>query len=187
MSEIQPWQNPRTDPRPAVKVVKGFLEPHVRPWLRAWWPSLVWAGVIFSMSTDTFSAEHTGSVVERILRWIDPSMSAAMVELLHHLIRKTAHFAEYFVFSLLLYRGVRGARAGWRWTWGLTAIFIAAGYSILDEIHQAFVASRHSSPYDSLLDSTGAFFAVLFLWLWFRYRNRQNARGATVRRAAGES
>jgi VanZ family protein len=127
------------------------------------------------MSTDTFSAEHTASVFERILHWIAPSMTAAQFEIIHHLIRKTAHFTEYFVFCLLLYRGVRGARAGWRWTWGLSAIFIAASYSALDEIHQAFVASRHASPYDSLIDSTGAFFAVVVLWLWFRSRNHRDA------------
>lgn len=127
------------------------------------------------MSTDSFSAEHTGSIFERILQWIDPSMTAAQFEIIHHLIRKSAHFTEYFVFGLLLYRGVRGARAGWRWTWGLAALVIASGYSALDEIHQAFVASRHASPYDSLIDSTGAFFAVVVLWLWLRSGNRQNA------------
>jgi VanZ family protein len=114
-------------------------------------------------------------VIERILHWIDPSMTSAQFEIIHHLIRKSAHFTEYFVFSLLLYRGVRGTRAGWRWSWGVAAVFMAAGYSALDEIHQAFVASRHASPYDSLIDSTGAFCAVLFVWLWFRSRNRQNA------------
>jgi VanZ family protein len=69
---------------------------------------------------------------------------------------------------------VRGDRKGWRWTWGLAALFCAAGYSALDEIHQAFVASRTASPYDSLLDSTGAFAALVVLWMWFR---RQRSTG----------
>jgi VanZ family protein len=50
------------------------------------------------------------------------------------------------------------------------ALGCAAGYSILDEIHQAFVASRTASAYDSLLDSTGAFCAFGVLWMWFRFR-----------------
>jgi VanZ family protein len=174
LSDLQPWRNPR--PAPHLPEVQPRLAQFLIPsWLRAWWPALLWAGVIFAMSTDTFSAEHTSSIFERMLKWIDPSITAAQFEVIHHLIRKSAHFTEYFVFSLLLYRAVRGARAGWRWSWGLAAVVIASGYSALDEIHQAFVASRHASPYDSLLDSTGAFIAVVVLWLWFRSRPRDQA------------
>jgi len=139
-------------------------------WLLAWWPALLWAAVIFSMSTDTFSSEHTGLVIEPILRWFYPAITIEQFELIHHLIRKSAHFTEYFIFALLLFRGIRGARLGWRWSWGLLALFIAAVYSALDEIHQAFVASRTASPYDSLLDTIGASVGIIFLLLWFRWR-----------------
>jgi VanZ family protein len=139
-------------------------------WLHSWWPVLVWAAVIFSMSTDTFSSEHTAFVLAPVFRWLVPSLTAEQFDTIHHYLRKSAHFTEYFIFCLLIYRSVRGERIGWRWTWGLSALGIAAGYSALDEIHQAFVASRTASPYDSLLDSTGAFFAVAVLWLWFRLR-----------------
>jgi VanZ family protein len=102
-----------------------------------------------------------------------PSISLENFLLIHHLIRKSAHFTEYFIFCMLIYRGIRGSDTGWRWSWGFSALFIAAVYSALDEIHQAFVASRTASPYDSLLDSIGAFFAVAALYLWFRFRAEQ--------------
>ena len=169
MSELQPWRNPRPAPHlPEMQPRLGSLL--IPAWLRAWWPSLLWAGVIFTLSTDAFSAEHTGWILEPILRWFFPHLTADQFDLIHYCVRKTAHFTEYSVFCLLLYRGVRGAHKGWRWSWGLTALFIAAGYSALDEIHQAFVASRHASPYDSLLDSAGAFAAFAALYLWFRLR-----------------
>jgi VanZ family protein len=171
MSDPQPWRNPRTSPHPAG-AAKTYLEPFARASFRAWWPALLWAALIFTMSMDAFSAQHTASFLEPILRWFYPSMTHGQFHLIHHYIRKSAHFTEYFVFCLLLYRGIRGGRIGWRWTWGLTALFIAAGYSILDEIHQAFVASRQSSPFDSLIDSTGAFVAFTVLWLWFRGRTK---------------
>jgi VanZ family protein len=130
----------------------------------------VWSGVIFTMSTDTFSAEHTKWLFEPILRWLIPGLAQSQYDLMHHFIRKCAHFTEYFVFCLLLYRAVRAGRTGWRWAWGTVALLIATGYSVTDEFHQSFVASRGASVYDSLLDSTGAFVALLVLWRWFRRR-----------------
>lgn len=97
-------------------------------------------------------------------------MTGELFDTIHFFIRKSAHFTEYFVFCPLIYRGVQGGRRGWRWTWGLAALFCAAGYSALEEIHQAFVRSRTASVYDSLLDSAGAFVAFGILWLWFRMR-----------------
>jgi len=149
-------------------------------WLRAWWPALLWAGIIFSMSTDMFSAEHTASVFEPILRWMVHSLTEDQFFTIHYFIRKSGHFAEYFVFCLLLYRGVRGDRRGWRWTWGVAALFCAAGYSVLDEIHQAFVAGRTASAYDSLLDSIGALAAFGALWMWFRGRRAARAAESTA-------
>jgi VanZ family protein len=167
--ELQPWRNPR--PAPHLPEIRArFSPPRVPAWLRAWWPALLWAAVIFSMSTDSFSAEHTASWIKLILGWIVPSLTENQFSAIHHLIRKSAHFTEYFIFCLLLYRAVRGDRQGWRWAWGIVALSCAAGYSVLDEIHQAFVASRTASPYDSLLDSIGAFAAFGALWVWFRTR-----------------
>lgn len=165
----QPWPNRR--PSPSLSELRAKT-PTPR-WLAlfwAWWPAILWAGVIFAMSTDTFSAQHTSRILEPILRWLIPSLAAPQFEVIHHLIRKCAHFTEYFVLFLLLYRAVRAGRAGWRWSWGVTAFLIAAGYSVTDEIHQVFVPSRGPSAYDSLLDSTGAFVALIVLWLWFRLR-----------------
>jgi VanZ family protein len=175
--DFQPWRNPR--PAPHLPEIQARLRPSRAPaWLRAWWPALLWAGVIFSMSTDTFSAEHTASLIEPILRWMVRSLTENQFSAIHYFIRKSAHFTEYFVFCLLLYRGLRGNRKGWRWAWGVAALFCAAGYSVLDEIHQAFVASRTASAYDSLLDSIGAFAALGVLWMWFR--RRRPARGVEI-------
>jgi VanZ family protein len=104
-------------------------------WLLAWWPAIVWACLIFSLSTDSFSAEHTSRIIVPLLHWIFPHLDPEQIETYHHYIRKTAHFSEYFVFYLLLFRGVRAGRTGWRWTWGLAALAIAAGYSALDQPH----------------------------------------------------
>jgi VanZ family protein len=170
VSEIQPWRKHHPAHRLPDVARPNLSRFSIPDWLRSWWPALLWAAVIFTMSTDSFSAKHTGAVLEPILRWFDRSLTEEQFKFLHHLIRKSAHFTEYFVFCLFLYRGVQGARAGWRWAWGFEALFIAAAYSVLDEVHQAFVASRTASPYDSLLDSAGAFAAFAFLFLRFRLK-----------------
>jgi VanZ family protein len=167
----QPWRNPR--PAPELSEMRGRVPtPRSLSWLYAWWPALLWAAVIFSMSTDTFSSEHTASIFTPIVKWLHPSVTEYGLDLVNHVMRKMAHFTEYFVFGLFLYRGVREGRPGWRWTWGLSAWFVAAIYACLDEVHQAFVASRTASPYDSLLDSIGALFAVIVLWIYFNFPKR---------------
>jgi VanZ family protein len=152
----------------------------VSGFFRTWWPALLWAILIFLLSTDEFSAEHTGSFLYPIFHWIIPSLTIEQFQPIHHLIRKTAHFTEYFVFCVLLFRGARGSRTGWRWTWALAALSIAAGYSALDEVHQAFVASRTASPWDSLLDSVGAFVASLAIFAWYRYGKTDVPNRSTV-------
>lgn len=141
-----------------------------RAWLRAWLPAIFWAGVIWILSTKYFSAQRTGAVLRSVAEWFLPWLTGDQLDRINLYLRKSAHFTEYFIFCLLLFRGWRGERRGWRWTWALGAFAVAAGYSALDEIHQAFVIERTASVYDSLLDSTGAFAAMLAGWIWSRLR-----------------
>jgi VanZ family protein len=142
--------------------------------LKHWLPAIAWAIVISLASTDTFSSSHTSRIIVPILRWLLPHAGAATIEWLHFLIRKSAHFIEYFVFSVILLRALRGENRGWRIRWALIALAIAAGYSALDEFHQSFVPSRTASPWDSLLDTTGAAVAQFVLWLWFRFHAKNS-------------
>jgi VanZ family protein len=176
----QPWRSPRPAPQLSEIRQRVPAKSFLPQFLLSWWPALVWACIIFSFSTDSFSSEHTASIFFPIFHWLMPSFTPDQFYVIHFYIRKSAHFTEYFIFCVLLFRGVRAGRAGWRWTWALAALSIAAGYSALDEIHQAFVASRVASPWDSLLDSTGAFVATVTLFVWFRFRkpsvNREPVR-----------
>jgi VanZ family protein len=140
----------------------------MRRWtrLRAWLPAVAWAAVISLASTDALSADHTSRILFPVLHWLFPHAASETLDQMQLFIRKTAHLSEYFAFSYFLLRGLRGKDRGWRWRWAIWAIAIAAGYSALDEFHQSFVPSRTASPWDSLIDTTGAAAAQIFLGLW---------------------
>lgn len=171
MSLKEPSPNPRPATNPDMTRQQAPRSSSFPLWLRAWWPAFLWAAFISLLSTDSFSSAHTGLVVEPLVLWLFPSISHESLELTHHLIRKSAHFTEYFIFFVLLYHGIRATQQDsrpWNWYGALLAWFIAAAYSALDEIHQIFVPSRGPSAWDSLLDSTGALFALFVLYLLYR-------------------
>jgi VanZ family protein len=121
---------------------------------------------MFFFSTDNFSAEETGSVLGSILHLIMPSLSGEGFQSLHFLIRKTAHFTEYGILALLLYRAFRyRSTTAWKRSWALSAFLIVAIYALSDEYHQTFTALRTGSIYDSLIDIAGGFTALFILWM----------------------
>ena len=171
----EPWRNPR--PAPSLDEVRDRVPPQIMflALLRAWWPALVWSSLIYCASTDALSSSHTSRFIVPALHWLFPSMSLDAIDFVHHLIRKAAHFVEYFIFFLLVYRGVRAGRKGFHWSWALTAWAVAAIYSLSDEFHQTFIPSRGASVRDSLLDSVAAFVALLAIFFVYRYYRRARA------------
>jgi VanZ family protein len=145
-------------------------------WLAQWWPVLVWAAVIFMFSTSAFTSDNTESIFIPILHWLLPRASHATLLIIHHYIRKSAHFIEYFVFSLLILRAIRGGRHKTRLAWALAAIGIVAGYASLDEFHQSFVPDRTPAVGDVLIDTSGGIAAQAIaglVLLWGHVRERQ--------------
>ena len=141
------------------------------PRLKIWLPAIAWACLISGLSTDTFSSENTSGFLLPVLHALFPHASAETIELMHAILRKAAHLAEYFIFSIFVERGLRcgadGEDRGWRLRWAIWAVAIAAAYGSLDEFHQSFVPSRTASPWDALLDTAGASVAQVVRWLWY--------------------
>lgn len=147
-------------------------------WLKQWWPVLVWAIVISGFSTGAFTGENTSRVILPILHWLFPQASPDTLGFLHHVIRKCGHFTEYFVFSYLILRAIRGPRRETHLKWALAAILLVAGYAALDEFHQSFIPGRTPAVADVLLDTIGGASAQLFAWLivfWQHVRGERNA------------
>lgn len=84
--------------------------------------------------------------------------------LVHPLVRKSAHFGEYFIlavtvaFPLYVYK-IRGIFLFL--TGGIFCVFVA----FLDEYLQSFISGRVSSLKDVGIDSLGIFFGILCTWI----------------------
>lgn len=124
----------------------------LRPEISQWLPVIFWGTAIFLMSTSYFSAANTSRIIEPILRWLMPGISAATVTSIHWFIRKSAHFTEYLVFFWLLVRGPMQRRPH-------VALAVCVLYAFLDEGHQILVPGRTPSIYDVGIDFSGALFS----------------------------
>jgi len=141
------------------------------PWLRYWGPVFGWAILVWGFSTKFFSENQTSHYIVPALHWLLPNASTGTLLRLHHWIRKSAHVIEYFLFSVLILRGIRSGREGWKLSWALAALALSAGFAALDEFHQVFVPSRGASPLDVLLDTLAAG-AGQMLGAWIHLRAR---------------
>ena len=126
------------------------------------------------MSTGTFSAENTSSMVEAVVTFLVPVISSQELGLVHALIRKSAHVTEYFILGLLLFRAFRGDfTVSWKWRWSFFAVIVVILWAATDEFHQSFVPTRTASAVDVGIDAAGGMLAQIVSALWHRYRKKR--------------
>jgi VanZ family protein len=142
--------------------------------LRAWWPAVVWIGLIVLESTDSFSGQNTGSVLYTILTHIFGPIDINKFDIFHHYLRKTGHFVGYGMLGLLLLRGwwatlgrvqdllLRAVLLSW-----LGTTLVAA----MDEWHQTFIPSRTGTIRDVGLDTAASIAFLVVAYLWLRRRS----------------
>jgi VanZ family protein len=109
-----------------------------------------------AFSTSAFSAAQTGRFIEPFLRWLLPGIPSETIPVLHGIIRKGMHVAEFAILALLWYRGLSWGKRGWQPSAALAAFGFAVLTGGADEVHQAFVPSRTASALDVAWDSLGA-------------------------------
>lgn len=139
-----------------------------------WAPVLLWAGVIFYFSTDTFSSPNTSPILRELVSRLFPNLAAEEINAVDSAFRKFGHWAEYFILSVLLLRAFdTGTRESWKWGWAMWTLVLVLLYAAGDELHQAFVPSRSALVADVLIDFLGGACGVLWM---YTLRKRSNAR-----------
>jgi VanZ family protein len=137
--------------------------------LKYWLPVIIWMGVIFWMSTGMFSYEQTSRYIVPILNFLFPWLVPNQIDMLHELIRKSAHITEYFILGSLLFYAFRsGSKQKWCLRWTMYAIIGVVLYAASDEYHQSFVASRTASIIDVGIDSAGGLLSQIAIALGVR-------------------
>ena len=105
--------------------------------LNLWLPVVLWAGLIFALSSIPSLGTGFGT-------W-------------DLVLRKVAHMAEYAVLGGLLQRAVGREPL---------AILLGSAYAVTDELHQSFVTGRQGAPLDWLIDTIGVVAGVLLFTRW---------------------
>jgi VanZ family protein len=134
--------------------------------LKYWIPAICVAVLISVFSTHYFSSAQTARVIIPILHRLFPSLDMHTLSRMHTAIRKLAHVVEFGVFSIVVFRGVRAERTGWKFQWAILTLLIATAYAGLDEWHQSFVPLREPRFRDVLIDMAGALLAQMLVWIY---------------------
>lgn len=134
-------------------------------------PLLAWLAFISYASSGSFSAGNTSRFIGPFVLWLFPNTTPETLLMIHMIVRKLAHFAEYAILGFLAARAFRTSpRPPVRDRWFLISATIVVTYALMDEYHQTFVPSRTGSIYDSLIDIAGGLTALLVI----RWRTRSN-------------
>ena len=120
--------------------------------LNLWLPVVVWAAVIFALSSIPSLNSGLGS-------W-------------DLVLRKLAHAAEYALLAALLLRAL--ARP---WL----AFLFALAYAVSDEFHQHFVRGRSGTPRDVAVDAAGAMIGLAVCLYGRRFFARPDPPSPTAR------
>lgn len=111
---------------------------------------------MMSSFNSTLSSNQSGIIVSFIAK----ITNIDNIETLSLIIRKLAHFTEYFILGLLVYNFISNYK--FKLYYGVLICII---YSISDEIHQLYVPGRSCQLLDILIDISGALISILLLKL----------------------
>lgn len=112
---------------------------------------ILWMILIFIMSS--FNAVESGNQSGSIVTFIGNILNISDVSLLSLIIRKLAHFTEYFILGILTINVFKDYKVN---NILIYSLLFCIFYACTDEIHQLFVSGRSGNIIDVLIDSFGS-------------------------------
>lgn len=125
-----------------------------------------------SLTPSEISSENSGFVLELAHRLLN-MVGVSALWLTEHVIRKSAHFAEYTLLGILFFQSMRhlsGRRGIGAWNHMSAILFLP----FVDETLQLFTEGRSGQISDVWLDMSGAVFGTILCLLWMRIFRRHS-------------
>lgn len=128
--------------------------------------AILWMAIIFILSSEggelsADTSSDVSAIVYKILKFIIPTISISMKQFSIKyvpLIRKIAHFTEFFILGILIYFFIKDLLSK---KMIIVTSIICFIYAISDELHQYFVPGRYCSFKDVLIDTSGALLGII--------------------------
>ena len=122
---------------------------------------ILWLTLIyfFSSQNGTISSNTSGRLLVLIGNFFKVNDIKAFVSTFSFLIRKTAHFTEYFILFLISLNCFKEYRTSNKIA--LIALIFCILCASFDEFHQLFVDGRSGQVKDVLIDSCGSGFSFI--------------------------
>lgn len=117
---------------------------------------ILWMIFIFVMSS--FNANESSNQSGMIVSFISSIFNISDTKLLSLIIRKGAHFTEYFILGILSINYFIKYKKNIKYSYLMCII-----YAISDEIHQLFVPGRSCQITDIFIDSLGAVIGIILI------------------------
>lgn len=135
---------------------------------------VLWLILIYSFSSQ--NGTQSSGLSNGLLTYIGSLLKVANIDSFvsnfSFLIRKTAHFTEYFILYFLTYECFK------EYT-NKNILIISFAFCVLcagfDEFHQLFVSGRCGQVKDVLIDSFGSLTCCLIRYLTVKYGRKNNA------------
>lgn len=123
-----------------------------------------WMAFIFYMSAKTAdqSTEQSDLVI-KIFEAMGIELNQKFGDFATTIVRKGAHFTEYMILCLLFFNVFKDILKNKKII--IVSIVCTFIYACTDEIHQIFVPGRAGRFTDVLIDTSGAIFAMLVIYI----------------------
>jgi VanZ family protein len=130
-----------------------------------WTFLILWMAVIFAFSSQPGDvSEEQSKLVIYVFNLLGLNLNSMLGELSSFIVRKGAHFTEYFILYMLTYNAIKDDfKLDKALILSVIVVFL---YACSDEFHQSFVPGRGPAFRDVLIDTSGGITAAGFLYVF---------------------